>query len=91
MACSVQIDKQSYTFDLNKYYDISIGVSDDPQQHAHVEAFYLPNPRFEPFKAGTFIGKPPHYCVADFSAHAFAKHMSHTIIRGYSTRGECKL
>lgn len=82
------IDEQVAMYDLLRFIDISIPIT----QGNSVNAFHLPPPVFDPFKAGDFIGSveqggPVRCEVLSIAPHGNGTHtecIGHILGRGYS-------
>ena len=88
MTCTATINDQSVTFDLTTPFDLSIPVT----VHNPVNAFFLPQASFEPFRAGDFVGSveeggPVRCDVVTLAPHGNGTHtecVGHVAGRGYS-------
>lgn len=53
MRLQISINGKNFSFNTSNGIDLSIPLTDTA---ASSKAFYIPQPRFEPYKAGTFVG-----------------------------------
>jgi kynurenine formamidase len=90
MNMNVVINGRSMWWNTTAFYDLSISISDA----VHPSAFHLPDARFEPFRAGTFVGSieeggPVRCDVVTMAPHGNGTHtecMGHVAGKRYVLR-----